>query len=81
MRFCPWGDGTLIRAARELSPKDIPCIGVNLGHLGYLCELEEENVYAAIDQIMKDEFVIEERMMLMGSSITKKGKNCRAGRL
>lgn len=70
--FVLGGDGTLIRAARELSPKDIPCIGVNLGHLGYLCELEEENVYAAIDQIMKDEFVIEERMMLMGSSITKK---------
>lgn len=70
--FVLGGDGTLIRAAREISPRDIPCIGVNLGHLGYLCELEEENVYAAIDQIMKNEYVIEERMMLNGVSITKK---------
>lgn len=70
--FVLGGDGTLIRAAREISPKDIPCIGVNLGHLGYLCELEEENVYTAIDQIMKNEYVIEERMMLWGSSITRK---------
>lgn len=70
--FVLGGDGTLIRAARESSGQDIPCIGVNLGHLGYLCELEEENVYAAIDQIMQNSYIIEERMMLYGSPITKK---------
>lgn len=70
--FALGGDGTLIRTARESSGQDIPCIGVNLGHLGYLCELEEENVYSAIDQIMQNSYVIEERMMLFGSPITKK---------
>ena len=40
--FVLGGDGTLIRAAGIASEKDIPLIGVNLGHLGYLCELEED---------------------------------------
>ncbi len=70
--FVLGGDGTLIRAARTASNEDIPLIGVNLGHLGYLCELEEENVYSAIDQIMQGSYIIEERMMLSGSSCTKK---------
>ena len=36
--FVLGGDGTLIRAAGVASEKDIPLLGVNLGHLGYLCE-------------------------------------------
>lgn len=70
--FVLGGDGTLIRAARIASRKNVPVIGVNLGHLGYLCELEENNVFSAIDQIMKENYVIEERMMLCGFSVTKK---------
>ena len=35
------GDGTLIRAATKVEALQIPLIGVNLGKLGYLCELEE----------------------------------------
>ena len=58
------GDGTLVRAARSLARYDVPLIGVNLGTLGYLCELETKNVFWAIDRILKDEFQVEERMML-----------------
>ena len=57
--FVLGGDGTLIRAAGIASERDIPLIGVNLGHVGYLCELEEKNVYAAIDEIMKGNYFIE----------------------
>lgn len=60
------GDGTLIRAAAVLVDSRIPLIGVNLGTLGYLCELEESNVYAAIDRLMADDYMIEKRMMLEG---------------
>lgn len=60
------GDGTLIRAARDTVECGIPLIGVNLGMLGYLCELEKNSVYDAIDSIMKDEYMLEERMMLTG---------------
>lgn len=63
------GDGTLIRAAAKLVDSRLPLIGVNLGTLGYLCELEESNVFAAIDQLMAGEYMIESRMMLSGHGI------------
>lgn len=67
------GDGTLVRASRNLAPYKIPLIGVNLGTLGYLCELERGTVLQAVDQIMKGEFGIENRMMLEGSSDASPG--------
>ncbi len=63
------GDGTLIRAATKLVKRNLPIIGVNLGTLGYLCELEEATVFDAIDQLMADRFMLEKRMMLSGYSI------------
>lgn len=62
------GDGTLVRASRNLAACDIPLIGVNLGTLGYLCELERGTVIPAIEQIMNGNYGIEHRMMLKGSS-------------
>ena len=64
--FVIGGDGTLIRAARDTASKNVPLIGVNLGTLGYLCELEEATVFSAIDQIMEDKFMLEDRMRLNG---------------
>ena len=64
--FVIGGDGTLIRAARDTSKINVPLIGVNLGTLGYLCELEEATVFGAIDQIMEDKFMLEARMRLSG---------------
>lgn len=60
------GDGTLIRAATKLVTCDIPLIGVNLGTVGYLCELEAKNVFLALERLMQDGYVIEERMLLTG---------------
>lgn len=60
------GDGTLIRVVRKTRKTNIPLIGVNLGTLGYLCELEQDNVYQAIDQLMQDNCTIEERLMIKG---------------
>ncbi len=60
------GDGTLIRAARDTVECGVPLIGVNMGTLGYLCELEETSVYEAVDALMQDSYMIEERMMLSG---------------
>lgn len=64
--FVIGGDGTLIRAARDTAKINVPLIGVNFGTLGYLCELEEATVFAAIDQIMDDKFMLEARMRLCG---------------
>lgn len=60
------GDGTMIKAARETTALHIPLIGLNLGHLGYLCELEQDTVFPAIDRLFEDRYVQENRMMLEG---------------
>lgn len=70
------GDGTLIRAASRLVDSRIPLIGVNLGTVGYLCELEESNVFDAVDRLMADDCMVEERMMLTGAgTLAECGKN------
>ena len=64
--FVLGGDGTLIRAAVKLVGRNLPLIGVNLGTLGYLCELEAKDVLSAIERLMQDNYMLEERMMLTG---------------
>lgn len=60
------GDGTLIRVVRRTRKKDIPLIGVNMGTLGYLCELDRENVFHAITKMIQDQCTIEKRLMIKG---------------
>lgn len=62
------GDGTLVRAARDMASIGIPLIGVNMGTLGYLCELERSTVFDAIDRLFEDQYELEERMLIKGSS-------------
>lgn len=61
------GDGTLIRAARELEGYGIPLLGVNMGTLGYLAEVELHDCRAALDRLFAEMPDIEDRMMLQGS--------------
>ena len=61
------GDGTLLRAAREVVDQDVALLGVNLGTLGYLAELDLKSLYHGLDLLIADEYKIEQRMMLMGS--------------
>ena len=65
--FTLGGDGTMIRAAQATLGSKVPMAGINLGHLGYLCDLDETTVYPAIDELMEDNYTIEERMMLEGA--------------
>ena len=53
------GDGTLIRAARNLVKKNIPLLGINLGKLGYLCEVEENTIFPAIDELIFDGYTVQ----------------------
>lgn len=62
------GDGTMLQAARDRnSTKSIPLLGINLGTLGYLTEVEPEGVEAALTQLLAGDYVLESRMMLNGS--------------
>lgn len=60
------GDGTLLQAASGVAGKNIPMIGVNLGTLGYLAEVEIENLEEALEQLIRDEYEVDERIMLQG---------------
>lgn len=61
------GDGTLLRAAREVVEYDIPLLGINLGTLGYLAEIDRYSIYDALDRLFADEYTLESRMMLKGT--------------
>lgn len=60
------GDGTLLRAAGNLMNGELPLLGINLGSLGYLAEVESTAIEEALDKLLADAFVREERMMLSG---------------
>ena len=60
------GDGTLIRAARSLLLRDIPIMGVNLGHLGFLAEIDKESLLSSLVRLLSDDYQIEDRMMIRG---------------
>ena len=71
------GDGTLLQAARDLYTGDIPLIGINLGNIGYLAEIEVSHMEEALLKLIRDEYIIEERMMLTGNvegSVLAEGK-------
>ena len=61
------GDGTLLKAARDMMEYEIPLLGINLGTLGYLAEVEIGNIEQALNKLLAGEYVREERMMLAGT--------------
>ncbi len=62
--FVLGGDGTLLKAAEKCSPFGVCMVGINLGRLGFLAEVEVGEIEAAIDAIMAGRCFVEERMML-----------------
>lgn len=60
------GDGTFIRAVRDLGKRNLPLLGINLGTLGYLADVELKDFREALDRLFDGMPDIEERMMLEG---------------
>lgn len=58
------GDGTLIHAARLLGGRPAPILGVNMGSLGFLTEVPQSEMYAAIDLVLSGKATVSERMKL-----------------
>ncbi len=60
------GDGTLLRTARDTVDSRIPVLGINLGTLGYLAEVEQSNLKPALQRLVQGAYHVERRMMLSG---------------
>ncbi len=63
------GDGTIIQAADSVCGLGIPILGINLGTLGFLAEIEKQQIWTALDSLFEDNYSIEERIMLHGSLV------------
>ena len=60
------GDGTVLQAARETKKILVPIIGVNLGTVGYMTEIELSGLEESLDRLIRDDYKKERRMMLNG---------------
>lgn len=58
------GDGTILRYARILAASKIPILGINLGKLGFLAEVSLDELDECLDEILRNEYTVETRMML-----------------
>lgn len=58
------GDGTMIRVAGPCSEKGIPVMGINLGKVGFLTEVETDDMETACERLLADDYMVEERMMM-----------------
>lgn len=69
------GDGTVLQAARETQWHRIPIIGVNLGTLGYMTEIETDGLEEALDRLIAGDYQQESRMMLKGRAFLAEGRS------
>ena len=58
------GDGTVLRAAELVVGTDVPLLGVNLGHVGFLAEVEPEELAATVAHVVDRDYAVEERSTL-----------------
>jgi len=64
------GDGAMLRAARVCAPYEVPVLGVNMGQLGFLTEIDDaENWEGQVDQLLRGDYWIESRMMIQAQLI------------
>jgi NAD+ kinase len=72
------GDGTMLRAAEVAQVRDIPLLGVNLGHVGFLSEVERSKIIDVIHALVNKTYVIDPRITL-GYSVERDGEVITSG--
>jgi NAD+ kinase len=60
------GDGTILRVAHELAGKEIPILGINLGHMGYLTDVEPHEAESTLASVLTGQYTVENRSVLDG---------------
>ena len=72
------GDGTILRAAELVRNQDVPILGMNLGHVGFLAEVEKPSTDEIVKAIVDKTYEVEERMIL-NYKLIRSGKEIETG--
>lgn len=64
------GDGTFLKAGRFYSKYQVPILGFNVGHLGYLTQAKIEEIDFVLEKLIKQDYKIENRLMLKHNNYT-----------
>ena len=72
------GDGTILRGAEISSPRGIPLLGVNLGHVGFMAEVEKLSFDTVAASVIDKSYTIDPRMLL-SYSVDRKGSEVTSG--
>lgn len=62
--FIIGGDGTLLQAAPNCAKHGIPALGINLGKVGFLTEVEPDDMQTAFDSVLNGSYIVEKRMLI-----------------
>ncbi|MBS1126814.1 MAG: putative inorganic polyphosphate/ATP-NAD kinase ((P)/ATP kinase)(ppnK) [Nitrospirae bacterium] len=71
--FVLGGDGTMLNVSRLVAEKGIPILGINLGSLGFITEVNRDEIFSTVDKMLNGGCEIEERLML-SAAIRRDGK-------
>lgn len=82
--FVIGGDGTILKTARFFAKTNTPIFGINYGRLGFLSQSSRENIEIAVNKILNNEFITEDRIMLQSGEFSALNdfviKGCETGR-
>lgn len=82
--FVIGGDGTILKTARFYAKSQTPVFGINLGRLGFLSQSSEYEIGKAVEKIINNEYILQDRIMLKSGQYTALNdfviKSCDTGR-
>ena len=67
------GDGTFLTSSAVIGDKNIPILGVNVGHLGFLADVQSQDLDDILQKLVAGEYTIEQRRLLKVSVLDKEG--------
>ena len=63
------GDGTILEAAEYCGPNNVPILGINLGKIGFMTEIDTSEIKLACDNLLSGKYTVEKRMMIKAQII------------
>lgn len=68
------GDGTILRLVHQYEHLNAPILGINMGHLGFMADVQIADIYPSLQDLIAGAYIVEERTMLEGE--TPQGEKC-----